>query len=189
MPSVDFFSSFQMYNAITRSCEAELIPTLRRFGMDMVIYNPLAGGLLSGKIKSGDVPTEGRFSSVSSAQGANYRSRYFRDAVFDGLKAIEDAISNRNLTMVEVALRWCVHHSQIKLANKGGNDGIIIGLSSFKQLESNLNDLEKGPLPEEVVEALDNAWKLVKADTPNYWHGDLKYNYDTVDALFGGDAK
>jgi aflatoxin B1 aldehyde reductase len=178
-----------MYNAITRSCEAELIPTLRRYGMDMVIYNPLAGGLLSGKIKSQDVPTDGRFSTNAGPQGAHYRQRYFRDAVFDGLKAIEDAISHHNLTMVEVALRWCVHHSQLKLANKGGNDGVIIGVSSFNQLESNLDDLEKGPLPEEVVKALDEAWKLVKADTPNYWHGDLKYNYDTVEALFGKNAK
>jgi len=45
--------------------------------------------------------------------------------------------------------------------------------------------LEKGPLPDEVVQALDEAWNVSKADTPNYYHLDLKYTYDTRKALFG----
>ena len=53
--------------------------------------------------------------------------------------------------MIETALRWCVHHSALRLANKGGNDGIITGVSSFAQLESNLKDCEKGPLPRDGV--------------------------------------
>jgi aflatoxin B1 aldehyde reductase len=43
----DYFVDPQMYNAITRGIEPELLPTLRRFGMDIVIYNPLAGKHLS----------------------------------------------------------------------------------------------------------------------------------------------
>jgi aflatoxin B1 aldehyde reductase len=60
--------------------------------------------------------------------------------------------------MVETALRWCVHHSALKMVDKGGNDGIITGVSSYDQLVSNLKDMEKGPLPEDVVKALDKAW-------------------------------
>jgi aryl-alcohol dehydrogenase-like predicted oxidoreductase len=37
-----------MYNAITRSLEQELIPACKRYGLDVVIYNPLAGGIFSG---------------------------------------------------------------------------------------------------------------------------------------------
>lgn len=66
----------------------------------------------------------------------------------------------------------------------GGRDGVVIGVSSYEQLESNLKDLEKGPLPEEVVKALDEAWLITKPTTPNYWHLDLKYTYDTREALF-----
>lgn len=66
----------------------------------------------------------------------------------------------------------------------GGRDGVVIGVSSYDQLESNLKDLEKGPLPEEVVKALDEAWLITKPTTPNYWHLDLKYTYDTRAALF-----
>jgi aflatoxin B1 aldehyde reductase len=52
---------------------------------------------------------------------------------------------------------------------KDGNDGIIIGVSSFKQLEGNLTDLEKGPLPDDVVQILDEAWlTCTKATVPSY---------------------
>ena len=63
--------------------------------------------------------------------------------------------------------------------------GIIIGASSLSQLDNNLAVLEKGPLPKEMVDALDEAWLVAKATAPDYWHMDLKYTYDTQDALFG----
>lgn len=52
-------------------------------------------------------------------------------------------------------------------------------------MEQNLAAIEDGPLPEEVVQALDEAWKISVPDTPNYWHLDLTYTYNTRDALFG----
>ncbi|KAI5467182.1 aldo/keto reductase [Mariannaea sp. PMI_226] len=176
-----------MYNCITRAIEPELIVACRRYGLDIVVYNPIAGGLLSGKIKSKDIiPEEGRFSSQHNS-GKTYRERYYRDSVFKALQTIEASIEKNNLTMVETALRWMVHHSKLKI--KDGNDGILIGTSSVAQLESNLTDLEKGPLPQEVVEALDQAWAYARADTTNYWHGDLEYKYNTQEAIFGAGAK
>jgi aflatoxin B1 aldehyde reductase len=69
-----------MYNCITRNIEPELFVACRRYGLDIVVYNPIAGGLFSGKIKSKDlVPASGRFSNVSSGQGSSYRDRYFRE--------------------------------------------------------------------------------------------------------------
>lgn len=159
-----------MYNAITRSLETELIPACKRYGLDVVIYNPIAGGLFSGKIKTKDVPTSGRFSDTSRS-GAIYRQRYFKDSTFEALSIIEPVVAKHGLTMVETALRWVTHHSALKI--KDGNDGIIIGVSSVAQLDANLKDCEKGPLPEDVVKALDQAWLVAKADTPNYWHLDL----------------
>ncbi|KAF1986698.1 Aldo/keto reductase [Aulographum hederae CBS 113979] len=171
-----------MYNCITRSIEAELIPACHRYGLDIVIYNPLAGGLFSGKYKLSEIPADGRFSD-STHMGTNYRARYFKDATFDALAIIEPVVQKHGLTLLETALRWCVHHSALRV--KDGNDGVIIGCSSLKQLEGNLVDLEKGPLPEEVVKCLDEAWGVAKASTPNYWHLDLKYTYDTQKAVFG----
>ena len=176
-----------MYNAITRSLEQEVIPACHRYGMDVVVYNPLAGGLFSGKVKSADLPQEGRYSDTAKS-GEMYRKRYFRDATFDALKMIEETAQKHDLTMLEVGLRWCTHHSALKMQN-GGRDGVIFGVSSFKQLESNLKDLEKGPLPEEVLKVLDDAWMVTKATTPQYWHLDMNYTYDTQRALFGPKGK
>lgn len=176
-----------MYNAITRSIETELFVACRRYGLDIVIYNPLAGGLFSGKYKTKDDRLgEGRFDDSSGPVAARYRERYFRDSFFDSLALIEPVVEKNGLTMLETALRWCVHHSKLNVKD-GGNDGIIIGVSSLAQLEGNLKDVNKGPLPEEVVKVLNEAWLLCKATTPNYWHLDLNYTYDTQKSLFRQD--
>lgn len=172
---------------IARNIETELIPACLRYGLDIVIYNPLAGGLFSGKIKTHDVPAEGRYSDAS-ATGALYRKRYFKDANFDALNLIEPVVKKHGLTLVETALRWVRHHSALNIDN-GGRDGILIGVSSFGQLETNLRELQKGPLPEEVVEVLDKAWLITKPTSPNYWHLDLKYTYNTQEALFKPTSK
>jgi aflatoxin B1 aldehyde reductase len=171
-----------MYNAIQRNIETELIPVCRRFGIDIVVYNPIAGGILSGKYKTSEVPAEGRYSNVSSMQGQRYRERYFKDATFDALRVIEPVVAKHNLTLLETAFRWLLHHSELNIKS-GGNDGLIIGVSSQQQLESNLADIEKGPLPEEVLKVLDEAWAVAKPTAANYWHLDLKYGYDTVKEL------
>ncbi|QSS54615.1 aldo/keto reductase [Histoplasma capsulatum var. duboisii H88] len=176
-----------MYNAITRSIESELIPACRRYGIDVVIYNPLAGGLLSGKYKTTEMPATGRFANPSL--GAMYRKRYFRDANLDALRIIEPVVQKHNLTLVETALRWVHHHSALNIGTgPSSRDGIIIGVGSFEQLQANLADMEKGPLPKEVVDALDEAWLIAKATSTDYWHMDLKYTYNTVEALFGPKA-
>ena len=181
-PFSDELTNDYLPKKTARNIETELIPACRRYGIDIVIYNPLAGGLLSGKYKTKDVPAEGRFGEKSST-GNNYRNRYFRDANFEALSVIEPVVEKHGLTLIETALRWVHHHSLLKVGN-GGRDGILIGVSSFEQLETNLRDVLKGPLPEEVVEALDKAWLIAKPYSTNYWHLDLKYTYDTQEALF-----
>lgn len=149
----------------------------------MVIFNPLAGGLLSGKYKSVvDKPTEGRFSDGFGFQGEEYRDRYFRSSMFSALEILELVVVKHGLTLAEVALRWCVHHSALRVTN--GEDGVIIGFSNLAQLQSDLGDIEKDPLPAEVVATLDRAWSMVQGDASNYWHGELKYGYDTKNVLF-----
>ena len=72
------------------------------------------------------------------------------------VKPVADA---HKLTLAEVALRWVSHHSLMK---REQNDNVLIGASSNAHLEQNLLDLEKGPLPDEVVKVLDQAWEHVR---------------------------
>ncbi|CAI7566582.1 unnamed protein product [Penicillium pancosmium] len=178
-----------MYNAITanrdqsaRNIETELIPCCRRYGLEIVIYNPLAGGVLSGKYKADAIsqaPTEGRFSDKNTT-GALYRKRYMNQPILDAVNLISPIAVKYNLTLPEIAFRWLNHHSQLRL----GKDGILIGVSSIEQLHSNIEATRKGGLPGEVVDTLDEAWMCVKATSADYWHLDLKYTYDTEAALF-----
>lgn len=114
-------------------------------------------------------------------------TRYFRDSTFKALQAVEQAVDKHGLSMIETALRWVVHHSALKV--KDGNDGVIIGVSSIDQLGQNLDALEKGPLPEDLVASLDEAWRISKADAPPYWHGEVQYHYDPRQVLFAPGAK
>jgi len=59
------------------------------------------------------------------------------------------------------------NHSQLK---REFGDAIIIGASKAEQLEENLINLEKGPLPEDVVKALDEGWETVRRICAPYFH-------------------
>ncbi|KAI6941567.1 hypothetical protein KC355_g15530 [Hortaea werneckii] len=96
-----------------------------------------------------------------------YRMRYWNDAYFNALDLLRPVAKKHGLTEAECALRWMTHHSQLKREN---GDAIIIGASSTKHIEQNLIDLEKGPLPDEVVEALDRGWEGCKGISIKYWH-------------------
>ncbi|XP_071382454.1 aflatoxin B1 aldehyde reductase member 3 [Centroberyx affinis] len=160
-----------MYNATTRQVETELLPCLRYFGIRFYAYNPLAGGLLTGKYhyedKDGSQPA-GRFFGNSWA-GA-YRDRYWKQSHFQAidlvLKALDTAYGSEKPTMTSAAIRWMYHHSQLK-GDVG--DGVIIGMSSMEQLQQNMSAAEEGPLDERVVEAFKQAWDLVAHECPNYF--------------------
>lgn len=94
---------------------------------------------------------------------------------FEAMEIVRAAAEKHALTMAEVALRWMSHHSQMKRVY---GDSVLIGASSTQHIEQvrrhisaldqrlllsqNLLDLEKGPLPDEMVKALDEAWEHVR---------------------------
>ncbi|KAJ7285885.1 Aldo/keto reductase [Mycena rebaudengoi] len=153
-----------MYNAITRAIEPELVPCCRKLGIRIVIYNPLAGGLFAGKLSSpADAPTEGRFNSTTPS-GKLYRDRYLKEGNFDALNHVKDVAAQHGLRLTEIALRWCQHHSVL-----GPEDGVILGASSTDQLHQNCEDSAKGPLPDAIVTALNEAWEISRGTSSTYW--------------------
>ncbi|KAF8429237.1 aflatoxin B1 aldehyde reductase member 2 [Tirmania nivea] len=141
-----------VYNAITRMIEAELVVACRRYGLDIVVYNPR--WFLLRQIPHQNNP--------HSNHGTVYRERYFRDAYFRALDILEPLCAKHNIGLLETSLRWLIHHSALKMRSKGGNGGIILGVSRIEKLRVNLDNLEKGPLPEEALEALEEAWVVCK---------------------------
>lgn len=143
------------YHALQRRVEDELFPCLRHYGISFYVYSPLASGFLTGRYARGQ-PIQ------------NLHLRYlWNEGYYDALDIIQPVAEKLGLTVAEMALRWLVHHSKLR---QELSDAIILGAGSVKNLESNLTDLEKGPLDETAVKALDDAWLVCKARAPKYWH-------------------
>jgi aflatoxin B1 aldehyde reductase len=157
-----------IYNTLHRAVEPELFPCLRHYGISLYAFQPLAGGLLIGKfnLDTKEFEAGSRF-DPKRWQGKLHHSRYWNEDYFKALSGIREAAEKHSLIVAECALRWMMHHSQLKGEHC---DAVIIGASSAKQLEINLVDLEKGPLSEDVVKALDDGWQLVKGFQGKYWY-------------------
>ncbi|KAI1124074.1 aldo/keto reductase [Nemania abortiva] len=143
------------YHALQRRVADELFPCLRHYGIAFYVYSPLASGFLTGRYTR-DRPVE------------NLHLRMlWNEGYYDALDIIQPVAEKLGLTIAEMALRWLVHHSELKPEL---SDAIILGAGSVANLESNLTDLEKGPLPTDAVKALDDAWLVCKAHAPKYWY-------------------
>ncbi|XP_075047265.1 aflatoxin B1 aldehyde reductase member 2-like [Mixophyes fleayi] len=158
-----------MYNATTRQVESELLPCLRQLGIRFYAYNPLAGGLLTGKYRYEDKDKEqatSRFFGNTWAE--TYRNRYWKKHHFQAIdlvqRALVEAYGKGRPSLTSAALSWMYHHS--KLQGSQG-DAVIVGMSSMEQLVENL--AEHGPLLPPVVTAFNEAWDLVAHDCPNYF--------------------
>ncbi|KAG1719780.1 NADP-dependent oxidoreductase domain-containing protein [Suillus lakei] len=150
-----------IYNTLERRVETELFSCLRHFGIRFYAYSPLAMGLLAGKILSEADMQTGRWDpSVSRVAGA-LRAKYSRFLPI--LRELKAVLDKQDIPISEAANRWLQHHSRLQPC-----DGIIIGASNVDQLENNLKEHEVGPLANDVVKLLDDAWVQAKGIAPHY---------------------
>ncbi|KAG0022180.1 hypothetical protein BGZ81_008641 [Podila clonocystis] len=168
-----------MYNPITRDVVRELFPCLKAFGIAFDAYNPLAGGLLSGKHQFEDtVVNDGSRYDSKMGFGKIYRERYWNGLFLKAIQDLKMTAESLGFSLVDATFRWMVHHSGL-----GPNDGIVMGASSVSLLKSNLESLAHGqPLPEEMVMAFDSAWEQVQPACPSYFktEGVIKTYLPTV---------
>ena len=151
-----------IYNPLTRKAETELNACLNHFGMRFYAYNPLAGGLLTGRYSVfEDDPTDGRFT-----HRPNYQKRYWKKSFFEAVDLIRKAGEKYGINTIEATYRWLAFHSMLD-GSRG--DAILIGASKLGHLQQNMDTLKAGPLPEEMVQAFEQAWAVTKADSPEYF--------------------
>ena len=151
-----------VYNPLTRREEAELDACLNAYGFRFYAYNPMCGGLLTGRYgRFEDTPADGRFT-----HRPNYRGRYWKKSFFSALQLLRDACGKYDLTTIEATYRWLAYHSMLN-AERG--DAILIGASRLDHLRQNMKAIKAGPLPEDVIEAFEQAWTITKGDSPEYF--------------------
>jgi aryl-alcohol dehydrogenase-like predicted oxidoreductase len=150
------FKSFQpirviqpMYNLVKRQAEVELFPLARDSGIGVMAYNPLGGGVLTGKYGLAPEKVAGRL-----AENAMYRKRYAEDWMFEaaqGLKAIGDEVG---ISPVSLAVAWVARHPAVTCP--------IIGARSVEQLEPAL----KAPETEISAECYQRLSALTPSPPP-----------------------
>ena len=144
-----------MYNLLARGIEQEYLPFTQEFQIANVCYNPLAGGLLTGK-HAISAPQQGsRFDG-----NRMYLDRYWHTQDFDAVEAVREIARRAGRSMVSVALNWLLHHSVVT--------AVILGASRLEQLEENLAAVEQGALDPETVAALDQVWERLRGVSPRY---------------------
>ena len=136
------------YNLLTRDIEYELLPLCATEGLGVCVYNPLAGGLLSGKHDPSKPPAAGtRFSN--DTMGKMYYERYWNQTNFEAVERLKAITSERGRDMVQFALAWILSRPEVT--------SVIVGATSMRHIEHNLAAAELQLTAEELA-ACDELW-------------------------------
>jgi len=136
------------YNLLYREIETELLPLCRAEGLGVLVYNPLAGGFLSGKHKPGAEPEAGGRFTLGSAAGI-YRLRYWQEAQFRVVERLAKECEARGVSLTTVAVAWV-------LAQEGVTSALI-GASRPEQLDASLAAAGM-KLDPELRKVCDEVW-------------------------------
>jgi aryl-alcohol dehydrogenase-like predicted oxidoreductase len=136
------------YNVLLREAEESLFPLARRFGLGTMVYNPIAGGLLSGKYLPGKDPPQGTRFALEGI-GDVYRRRYWEERYLAEAQALQTAVEQHDMSLVTAAVAWVLANDDVSSA--------IIGASRPDQLADHLQATEID-LPAELKERLDRVW-------------------------------
>ena len=140
------FDSIQpRYNLLFREFERELFPLCQEEGIGVIPYNPLAGGLLTGK-HSPDVALEGTRFDLGTA-GPRYRERYWHEREFETVEDIRLVADEAGLPMTQMAIAWVLANPAITAP--------IIGASRPEQLHDSIQATIE-PLAADVKQRLDD---------------------------------
>jgi aryl-alcohol dehydrogenase-like predicted oxidoreductase len=123
-----FVSVQPRYNLLFRQIERELLPLAREEQLAVIPYNPLAGGLLTGKHRRDASPPEGRF-TVGNA-GKMYQERYWNEREFSTIEALRKTVDEAGTSLTATSVAWVLAHPAVT--------SVIIGASRPEQLTDTL---------------------------------------------------
>jgi aryl-alcohol dehydrogenase-like predicted oxidoreductase len=144
-----------MYNLLARGIEQEWLPMTKHFELSNIVYNPLAGGLLTGKHHIQSVTPGTRFD-----KNQLYQDRYWQPEYFAAVEKLKVIAQRAGRSLISIAFNWLLHHT--------ASDCVILGASRPEQLTQNLAACEEGPVPADVVKECDEIWRELRGITPQY---------------------
>jgi aryl-alcohol dehydrogenase-like predicted oxidoreductase len=150
------FVSQQVYLSLQeRSAEYEIVPSAIDQGLGLLIWSPLAGGLLSGKYRRGAPPPPG------SRRAGEWREPpvYDEDKLYDTVEALVEIGEHRGVSAAQVAIAW--------LLARPGVTSVIVAARTHEQLADNLAaaTLELTPAEHARLEAVSRPPLIYP-----FWH-------------------
>jgi aryl-alcohol dehydrogenase-like predicted oxidoreductase len=122
-------SNQPIYNMLNRYIEDAVMPTCEKNGMGLVVFSPLAQGVLTGKYQPGQQPPDG-------SRGADDTSNNFmkgmleNDQLLANVQRLRDFANAQGYTLAQLALAWCLRRPEVS--------SVITGASSPEQVEANV---------------------------------------------------
>lgn len=149
------FASQPMYNLLARGIEQEYLAMAQKYGVSVIAYNPLAGGMLTGKHRQSAIPPGTRFD-----KNPMYQERYWHSENFAAVEKLKKAADQIGRSLISVAFNWLLCHTS--------TDCIILGASRLEQLDQNLAACKDGPLPTDMLQVCDEVWADLCNPVPVY---------------------
>ena len=147
-----FISLQPLFSALNRSIENEILPLCAEKGVGVMVYNPLAGGVLTGRYRRGEAPSTGtRLGDMQSYQG-----RYFTERSLDIVDGFVAAAQARGVTPAQLALAWVMAEPRVTCP--------IIGARTMEQFNDTIGGLDITLSPEERA--------AIPAVLPGRWVGE-----------------
>ena len=140
------------YNLLLRDIEYELLPLCASEGTGVCVFNPLAGGLLTGKHDPDKPPAEGTRFALERL-GPMYQKRYWSAANFEAVASLRQIAEEHGRSLPQFAIAWILSNKVVTSA--------ICGATSVKHLEHNLGATEVN-LSEEELAACDSVWQQLR---------------------------
>ncbi|MGW5782883.1 aldo/keto reductase [Streptomyces sp. NPDC003757] len=139
-------SEQSLYNLTARTIELEVVPALRHYGIGLIPWSPLGGGLLGGVLKKSD---NGRRASARMRQTVErHRPR---------LEAYEKLCADIGAEPADVALAWLLHNPVLT--------SVLTGPRTPEQLTAGLGAFDVH-LPDDALKRLDTIWPGPGAEAP-----------------------
>jgi len=143
------------YNLITRSIDRELVPCIKAHNIGLVVYSPIASGLLTEKHLSGQ-PAEGS----RMATNKQYNDRFWKPTNLDAARELNAVAQKAGMNITELAMNWC--------DSVGYVDSILTGMSCLDQFKQNIAWMHEKPLDCEVLAECDAVWAKIDDQSFKY---------------------
>ncbi|MCH2170942.1 aldo/keto reductase family protein [Myxococcota bacterium] len=143
-----------LYSLLRRDIEPSLIAACSDQGVSQIVFSALAQGVLSGKYRAGQLPSETR---GADPQRRIFMQDYLKDRRLGAVEELMPLAEELGLTLSQLALAWCLRDPRISSA--------VVGVTRIEQLEDNVG-ASGVRLPDEIERRIDALFPADEKEPP-----------------------